>query len=212
MVNIMQKKNFQAFIKILHLLTKIFLIVCSIGLSLLVAILAIVGFTPNEKLIALLEKGEMHAGLNIAGLHITLSEQVVSSFHFAKQPIILLLALMAIYIVLFLTIIYCVQCMLKGIRNNQVFTLKNSKYIEWMAYSIILMSFILQPIQTLMISSFEELFQLLSFIKNSDWIQSVSYDYFNIHWSLLFSGIIIWIIGRTFKYGAFLQEEFDATL
>lgn len=212
MENVMRKKNFQAFIKAMHILSKIFLIGCSIAVCLFIAIIAIIGLTPSEKIIALLEKGEIQAGLNFAGVHIELSEQLVLNFHFAKQPMLILMALIALYTVLFWLLIYCVQCMLKGIRNNQIFTIKNSKYIEWMAYSIMLMSFLLHPIQTWMISSFGELFQLMNVIKNSEWIQSISYDYFSIHWSLLFSGMIIWIIGRTFRYGAFLQEEFDATL
>lgn len=102
--------------------------------------------------------------------------------------------------------------MLKSIRNNQIFTMKNSKYIEWISYGIILMSFLLQPIQMGMLSLVSELFQLTNILNDSEWIQSISYHYFDIHWTLLFSGMIIWIIGRTFKYGAFLQEEFDATL
>lgn len=212
MGNIMSKKDFQAFIKVLHILAKLLFTVWSIGLSLLVIALAIIGVIPNEKIIEFLNKGELQAGLNFAGIHIRLSDQVVSNIQFVKGPMLILLAFVTFYSILTLIIIYCVQSMLKGIRNNEVFTLKNSKYIEWIAYSIILMSFILQPIQLMTFFAFDELFQLSSFIKNSDWIQSMSYDYFNIHWSLLFSGIIIWVIGRSFKYGAFLQEEFDATL
>lgn len=212
MENVMRKKNFQLFIKILHMLTRLLFIVCSLGLILLVGALLVIGVTPSEKIIDLLQKGEMQASLNFAGIHLSLSESAIANFHFTKQPMLMLLGLMAIYIVLCLCIIYCVQSMLKALRQNEVFTLQNSKYIEWTAYCIVVMSFILQPIQTLVFISFEELFQLSSFINNSEWIQSISYEYINIHWSLLFSGVIIWIIGRTFKYGAFLQEEFDATI
>lgn len=34
----------------------------------------------------------------------------------------------------------------------------------------------------------------------------------NFNLMILFSGIIIWILAKVFKYGAFLQEEYDATV
>lgn len=43
---------------------------------------------------------------------------------------------------------------------------------------------------------------------------SFSFDELTLDFNLmiLFSGVIIWILARVFKYGAFLQDEYDATV
>lgn len=212
METILQKKKFQTFIRVFNILLKAVLTLSSLVLGIVILLLASVSIMPIEKITSVLEKGEISATLNLAGLNITVSERVVSNLQFEKQPVLALLALFVLYLVIVLFITYCVQSILKELKNNQVFTVKNSKSIEWIAYGFIIMSFTIQPIQTMIIYLFDQIFYLSSFMENSEWIESISYNFFHIHWTLLFGGVVIWIIGRVFKYGVFLQEEFDATL
>ncbi|MEC1180839.1 DUF2975 domain-containing protein [Metasolibacillus meyeri] len=209
---ILQRKKFQTFISVFHILMKIVLAVSSVVLGGLLLLLAFIGIMPSEKMVVLLEKGEIQATLNIGGVKLVLSDQVLNSFQFDKALIIALLLLCIFYIVLLLWITYCVQSILKGLKINQVFTMKNSKYIEWIAYGFILMSLTIKFTQTMTIYLFDQIFSLSYFMEKSQWIKAISYDFFSIHWSLLFGGVVIWIISRIFKYGVFLQEEFDTTL
>lgn len=57
-----------------------------------------------------------------------------------------------------------------------------------------------------------EIFNFAAFIQNTELVQSVSIQFFGIHWGMLLCGLIIWNIGHIFRYGSFLQQEFDATV
>lgn len=94
-----------------------------------------------------------------------------------------LLALTGLYVALLLFITYCVHAILKSIQHNQVFSKATSKYMEWIAYGIIFMSVTLQPIQTMVVFLFDAMFYLSNSMLGSDFIQSVSYNFFQIHWS-----------------------------
>ncbi|MER2190727.1 MAG: DUF2975 domain-containing protein [Solibacillus sp.] len=212
METIMHRKNFQTFIRVFHFTLKAVFVCASILLGFLMLLCGCVALLPTEKIIAVLQKGEINAALNFSGLAITMSDQVVSNFQFQKQYVLALLVMLILYLVVLLFITYCVTAIFKQLKNSQVFTMSNSKYIRWIAYAFIVLSFTLQFSQTMTIYLFDQLFSLSSFMQNSDWIKAVSYNFFSIHWSLLFGGIVIWIIGTIFKYGVFLQEEFDATL
>ncbi|WP_235969207.1 hypothetical protein [Staphylococcus cohnii] len=43
-------------------------------------------------------------------------------------------------------------------------------------------------------------------------IETFADFFFNFNFTLILAGIVIWIIGNVFKYGAFLQDEFDYTV
>ena len=43
-------------------------------------------------------------------------------------------------------------------------------------------------------------------------IETFADFFFNFNFTLILAGIVIWIIGNVFKYGAFLQNEFDYTV
>ncbi|MDW4266819.1 hypothetical protein QI073_01665 [Staphylococcus saprophyticus] len=52
--------------------------------------------------------------------------------------------------------------------------------------------------------------KLLSLMDNE--VESLSDFIFSFNFASIFAGIIIWIIGRVFKYGMFLQDEYDSTI
>lgn len=52
--------------------------------------------------------------------------------------------------------------------------------------------------------------KLLSLMDNE--VELLSDFIFSFNFAFIFAGIIIWIIGRVFKYGMFLQDEYDSTI
>ncbi|MEK5231710.1 hypothetical protein MHB42_08010 [Lysinibacillus sp. FSL K6-0232] len=53
--------------------------------------------------------------------------------------------------------------------------------------------------------------KLESLFVKTDIIKGISYHFTGINWTLLLCSLVIWTIARIFRYGAFLQDEYDAT-
>ena len=109
-------------------------------------------------------------------------------------------------------IVFLVKNMLKAITKEEVFSVANSKRMEYIGYTVVVLSVTIYSLQAYSVHAISELFQLNVLIEQTTWIESVSYQLFDIHWSMLLCGLVIWTIGRIFKYGSFLQEEYDATV
>ena len=102
--------------------------------------------------------------------------------------------------------------MLKAIKKEEIFSVANSKRMEYIGYTVVVLSITIHSLQAYSVQAISKLFQLNVLIDQTTWIKSASYQIFDIHWSMLLCGLVIWTIGRIFKYGSFLQEEYDATV
>lgn len=211
MEKIMQQKKFQSFLKGLHIIFTLLLIGASIAVAGILLLIGVIGVFPEDSIMRFLEKGDISATIHLYSLQFELSDNVISTFHFDKGFFLSLLIMYSGYLVVLWFIIFCVNRFLKSLKNGQIFTVQNSRYIEWVAYGFILFSLTIKTVQTFTFYSVDRFFNFSTLMQKSDWVQSITYDFFGIHWSLLFGGLIIWIIGRIFKYGAFLQEEYDLT-
>lgn len=93
----------------------------------------------------------------------------------------------------------------------------NSRYIEYIGYSIITLG-LWYGVQELAGSYFKVNF----FESNPEILERLSSvaiesgDLLTYHFSIdimmMFIGVLVWIIGRVFKYGTYLQEEYDQTV
>jgi hypothetical protein len=79
-------------------------------------------------------------------------------------------------------------------------------------YSLLILSFLSNTVQAYLVSTVVHIFLNNNELDNIEWIQSVSFRFFDINWSILLCSFIVWTIGRIFRYGSFLQEEFDETV
>lgn len=206
-----RQKNFYSFSKLLHIAFTILLAVSSLAIGGILLLIGLVGIFSEDSIARLLEPAEISAAFRFSGVELAMSEKVISSFSFDKSLILWLLVMYFVYAVVLLFIIVCVKRLLNAFKKGEIFTEKNSRFIERVGYGFIALSLVIKSIQAFTFYVADHLFHLTTFIQTSDWIQGVTYEFFGIHWSLLFGGLVIWIIGRAFKYGAFLQEEYDAT-
>lgn len=208
----LREKRFQTLLKGLNFVFTILLILttCIILLFLLILVGAI--FTSEQFFMNIIESGKLNISIGFSGLEIFLSNSALNTVNYNKQLIIFLIFSALLYISIIYVIIILVKKFLKSILSGEIFTLTNSKRIEWIAYCIVFLSISIKSIQAYLIYTINEIFNLNALIQNTEWIQSFSYHYFGIHWSMLLCGLVIWTIGRIFRYGSFLQEEFDATV
>lgn len=211
METMMQQEKFQSFLKGLHIIFTLLFIGGIIAVAGVLLLIGVVGVVPEKSIIHFLTQGDISASINLYSVKLGLADQVISTYNFNKGLVLSLLSMYVCHLLILLFIIFCIHRFLKSLKNGQVFTVQNSRYIEWASYGFILLSFTIKPLQTFSFYSIDHFFNLTTMMQNKGFIQTVSYEFFGIHWSLLFGGLVIWIIGRTFKYGAFLQEEYDLT-
>lgn len=206
------EKKFQQFLHVLYIVVTIMWIgFCVSAFSLATTFIAI-SFTSEESVQRFIQMGDVQAAIHFYGITLELSPQLIEQATFSKAAFLPLIGMLFIYVLICSFIVFFVRKLLKSLKEGEIFTVKNSRFIEWIGYSFIVLSLLLKSIQALMLYGFDQMFQLTATLKHSAAIQGVSYEFFGVHWSLLFGGIILWIIGRVFKYGAFLQEEYDATV
>lgn len=206
------EKKFQQFLHALYIVVTIMWIGFCVSVFALATTFIAISFTSEESVQRFIQMGDVQAAIHFYGITLELSPQLIEQATFSKAAFLPLIGMLFIYVLIGSFIVFFVRKLLKSLKEGEIFTVKNSRFIEWIGYSFIVLSLLLKSIQALMLYGFDQMFQLTATLKHSAAIQGVSYEFFGVHWSLLFGGIILWIIGRVFKYGAFLQEEYDATV
>ena len=207
-----KEKQFQSLLKGLNIVFKVLLLLTSCAVLFFFILIIGASFTSEQLVMDMLEKGKIGASINFYGLKVMLSDPVINTFNYNKNMAITLFSIALFYTVIILSICNLIIRFLKSVINGDVFTLTNSKRIEYVALCIVILSFTIDSIQAYVIFAINDMFQLNSFIQKTEWIQSVSYQFFGIQWSMLLCGLVIWTIGKMFKYGSFLQDEYDATV
>jgi len=207
-----KEKQFQSLLKGLNIVFKVLFVLTSCAVLFFFILIIGASFTSEQLVMDMLEKGKIGASINFYGLKVMLSEPVINTFNYNKNMAITLFSIALFYTVIILSICNLIIRFLKSVINGDVFTLTNSKRIEYVALCIVILSFTIDSIQAYVIFAINDMFQLNSFIQKTEWIQSVSYQFFGIQWSMLLCGLVIWTIGKMFKYGSFLQDEYDATV
>jgi hypothetical protein len=210
-----KNKRFNLIVKILIILSTILLVLTSLSiLPILIAIIALLIIPTsfiNEQI------GKVDESFLKDSFDLTKGEAAkynLSDITFSKPSVLLVLALCILLIILYIVIIYQVRKWLKNVSEGNIFTYKNAKTIAFIAYSFLILGVfesIINLANNFVIYSFLGYNSKLYDLADKD-ISSVGDFIFDFNFTLIFAGIIIWIISYVFKYGAFLQDEFDHTV
>ena len=103
---------------------------------------------------------------------------------------------------------------LKNVSRGQIFTDKNANIIILISYCFIVLGVFeafIELASNFMVYNFLGQNAKLYALIDKD-IETFADFFFNFNFTLILAGIVIWIIGNVFKYGAFLQNEFDYTV
>ncbi|NWK85150.1 DUF2975 domain-containing protein [Staphylococcus sp. GSSP0090] len=213
-MNTFNSKSFNVLLKLLIVIVTIALVVTSLSiLPLLISIIVVI-IIPTSFINDIISenKDSLYEAFNATSEE--LSKHDLNDVTFYKPSIIILLTLIIGLICIYSIGIYFLRKWLKNISQQKIFTLKNANLIEKMAYCFILIG-IYNAILGLAryyvsYSIVSGNSRLLSLMDNE--VETVSDFIFSFNFAFIFAGIIIWIIGRVFKYGMFLQEEYDSTI
>lgn len=208
-------KRFNLLVKSLIILSTIILIMTS--LSILPILIGIIGLLviPTSFINDQIAKVDEEFWIDSFGLtKNTVAQYNLSDITFSKPPVILVLLLIVILIILYIVIIAQVRKWLKNVSNGQIFTYKNANTITFIAYCFLVLGVfesVINLASNFVIYSFLDYNSKLYALVDKN-IESVGDFIYDFNFTLIFAGIIIWIISYVFKYGAFLQDEFDHTV
>ncbi|PHB15357.1 DUF2975 domain-containing protein [Bacillus pseudomycoides] len=102
-------------------------------------------------------------------------------------------------ILLFITV--QIKKILQFTRNKQPFSKSCIKHIQYLAYGVIIYSFIIGLLGNIWD------FSLVRTLQLSETVISLNFNF-----DMMIMGFLILFLSHIFKYGAYLQEEYDSTL
>lgn len=212
--NAVVHKRFRTMVKVLYVLSYIPFIAVIIGVLAVLAGIIAVPFIPLNLIEDRLTQIPITGTYESTGLTLEITEAYLETISLDQSAILMALVSLFFYLSAIALIFFFINRWLSNLKNGDIFTLKNSRFIEFAGYTLMIFTIIdalaKLAVQNLMMQTFSvreittELNEQFTFSFNQ-----LSLD-FNL--VILFSGVIIWILARVFKYGAFLQEEYDATV
>ncbi|MFJ7736311.1 DUF2975 domain-containing protein [Lysinibacillus sp. NPDC097287] len=207
-----QNKEFSFLAKGLRAIFTFIMVVTIFGVVFMGGLLIGAMIVPEQTVNSFIVKGTISAAVNFDGMEITLADKEANNIRYVKKDVVKLLFVATIYMGILLFIVVQVRRLLGSLSSGVIFTTANSKKIEWIAYSIVLLSLTVGVFRTYISYTIGHLTHLDKLLLSTDWVAGVNYHFSGINWTLLFTGLIIWTIARVFRYGAFLQDEYDATV
>ncbi|WP_155593816.1 DUF2975 domain-containing protein [Lysinibacillus cavernae] len=206
-----QSKEFQLLTKGLRTVFTIIMVLMIFGLTTLAIFFVGTMVVSEQEVNQVIAKGSVTASVHFEGLQIMLADQVAKDIHYTKKDVLTLLFTATIYITILLLIVVQVRNILSNLLKGIIFSLANSKKIERIAYCVIVLSLTVSAFRTYIAYLIMQQLNLESLFVGTKWIEGISYHFTGINWTLLLCGVVIWTIARIFRYGAFLQDEYDAT-
>ncbi|MFT9816785.1 DUF2975 domain-containing protein [Lysinibacillus sp. NPDC056185] len=205
-------RNIKMSLRILNILLIATMVIIASCILLLFGLLVVALTVSGEKINKLVLDSNIDISFKFNGLTVFLNKDIMNNFVYDKSETIVLILFSMIFTLIVMSIFILLWKFVKSVIVGDVFTLKNSKRIELVAYSLLILSFLSNTIQAYIVSTLLHMFLNNNELDNIEWIQSVSFRFFDINWSILLCSFIVWTIGRIFRYGSFLQEEYDATV
>lgn len=204
-------RNIKMILRILNILLISTIVIISSFILLLLCLLVVILTVSGDKISKVVLDSNIDISFKFNGITVFLNKDVMSNFIFDKSEAILLILFWTIFTLIIMSILILLWKFVKSVIVGDVFTVRNSKRIELVAYSLLVLSFLSNTVQTYLFSTVLHMFLNNNELENIEWIQSVTFRFFDINWSILLCSFIVWTIGRIFRYGSFLQEEYDAT-
>ncbi|HIV81381.1 MAG TPA: DUF2975 domain-containing protein [Candidatus Salinicoccus merdavium] len=207
-------KRFSTMVKVLYVLSYVPLTILILGVLAVLAGIVIVPFIPLNLIEDRMTQMPIVGTYESTGLTLEITEAYLETISLDQTAIMLVLVSQFFYLIAVALILFFINRWLHNLKHGDIFTLKNSRFIELAGYTLMIFTIIdalaKLAVQNLMMQTFSVM--EISAELNEQF--TFSFDQLSLDFNLmiLFSGVIIWILAKVFKYGAFLQEEYDATV
>lgn len=142
-----------------------------------------------------------HFRLSIEGMINFAISPSVNSYISLKTYFQAVSLIIFVFSVIIVAILYELRQILRAVINNKPFDKKNPKRLSIIAIVLMIGSIVVNIVRIRMAKVIVDMMK----------IPGISINY-NIDMSMLLYGFLILILAGIFKYGCYLQEEYDATL
>ncbi|MDM5247688.1 MULTISPECIES: DUF2975 domain-containing protein [unclassified Lysinibacillus] len=207
----LQSKEFRFLTKGLRTVFTIIMVLMIFGLTMIGVFLVGAIFVPENQVNNFLTQGYLTASAHLGGMEIELADKVAKDIQYTKMNFVKLLFTATIYIGILLFIVVQVRNLLSNLSKGIIFSGTNSRKMEWIAYAVVVLSLTVDSFQTYIAYIVIEQFNLDELLVGTGLIKGLTFHFTGINWTLLLCGLAIWTIARVVRYGAFLQDEYDAT-
>lgn len=210
------EKQFNRFISVVYALSFIPIVIAVLGGLGAIAGIVLVIALPDSFLdwMQRVPLGEFTIQLQEIGV---MTGSITEDLVINKMPLILLILSSIVIIVIILCMLIFINRWLHHLKNGRFFDANNSRYIEYVGYSIIVLG-LWYGVQEMAgsfvkVNFFESNPAILDSLSSTTIEAGGLLTYsFTIDIALIFIGVLVWIIGRVFKYGTYLQNEYDQTV
>lgn len=207
-------KRFKTLATVMYVFS--FIVMTLMGLAVLAILVGgiILAVIPVDDLLGILSSIPMNNSFEGNGFSFVFTEDVLAYINPDKtmMMLVLLVGLLSLLVILFIMIL--VNRWLSNLRKGQILTIENSRYIEYIGYSFVVFA-IIEMLTKFMMSMFIKSSLAISELP-SDFLEFFNIENtavnININLVPVFAGILIWMIAKSLKYGAYLKDEYDATV
>ncbi|SDK38641.1 Protein of unknown function [Jeotgalicoccus aerolatus] len=207
-------KRFKTLATVMYVLSFIVMIIDGLVAAGVVIGGIVLAIMPVDEVMGILSNLTMDASLETPGGAVTITEEILSYVNPDKTMLMLLLFLSLLNVLIILFIIILVNRWLANLRKGNILTVQNSKYIEYIGYSFVafaLMEMLMSIAVSLLIKSSIAISELPADFREFFDIENIGIT-FDINLIPVFTGILIWMIAKSLKYGSYLQDEYDQTV
>ncbi|WP_414044890.1 DUF2975 domain-containing protein [Macrococcus equi] len=205
--------QFKGLLKVLDIVYLIMTVSLGFVTLILLALTTFVTFQSKEDLKKILTAENAKTSIELSGVKYQFKPEYLEKYSEVDKEMLVALIIVAILsVIIAMIIVWFARKLIRNFKINQIFTKNNGNYIEAIAIMILVVGHISKVLSSMVGIFINKSFHFGEYLINNGAISSVGYKMFSIDWTLILISLTIWFIGRAFKYGAFLQEEYNETV
>lgn len=208
---VVSHKRFKTLVSVMYVLSYIAIVLLGIAVLATFVSSFVLIMVPVDSLMNILNSIPANFTYEGEGFSLAITDDLLSSVTVDKTLLVITAFVSSLSIVPMFLIVYFLNRWLRNLNKGDILVPKNGKYIEYIGYSFILASLmetLLTYLSSTLVSSSLAMSSLP--VEVAEFLNIDSTVNFNL--ITIFAGILIWIIAKTMQYGAFLQDEYDATV
>lgn len=208
---VVSHKRFKTLVSVMYVLSYIAIVLLGIAVLATFVSSFVLIMVPVDSLMNILNSIPANFTYEGEGFSLAITDDLLSSVTVDKTLLVITAFVSSLSIVPMFLIVYFLNRWLRNLNKGDILGPKNGKYIEYIGYSFILASLmetLLTYLSSTLVSSSLAMSSLP--VEVAEFLNIDSTVNFNL--ITIFAGILIWIIAKTMQYGAFLQDEYDATV
>lgn len=205
--------RFKGLLKVLNIVYLIGIILTGLSTLLLIGLTIFISILSESDLNKFFKADNAKVSLKIGGIDYQFTKSyIANNFDVNKDLLIGILLVTVLNTILVLLIMWFAKKLVNAFSSHQIFLKQNGTYIETIAILFLIVGHLYKLMVSMLGSYIDQSMNLSNYLIGEGIVSKVTYHLFNIDFGIILIAVTIWLIGRAFKYGAFLQDEYDATV